>query len=291
MNPKIETTPRHGPLERACSTKPHRPAQAGQPQATRMSNRILQLVTCVALASTAALAQQAPEAPGRRVAPAQNSAPPGPPPNLGDLMRANGGDLRQAALQMAEDPRTVQTKDVNYFYVPEAKPKTLAKHDLVTIIISEQSQFSSDGSTDTKKDAGIDLKLEQFPKINIANFALENAIGGVTPQLKASANRDFKGEGTVDRKDTFTTRIQAEVVDVKNNGDLILQARSRVVTDEEERLLILSGRCRALDITPDNTVLSSQLYDKDLRVKNSGAVRDSTKRGWVPRLLDWANPF
>ena len=238
-----------------------------------------------------AFAQQAPDVPVRRVTPAQTGAPPGPPQNIGDLMRANGGDLRQAALQMAEDPRVVKTQDVNYFYVPEAKPKTLLKHDLVTIIISEQSEFSSDGSTDTKKNAGIDLKLEQFPKINFANFALANAIGSVTPELKASANRNYKGEGTVDRKDTFITRIQAEVVDVKPNGTLVLQARSRVVTDEEERLLILTGICRALDITPDNTVLSSQLYDKDVRVKNNGAVRDSTKRGWVPRLLDWANPF
>ena len=248
------------------------------------------IVSALGLASVA-FAQQSPDVPTRRAAAPQAAIPAGPPPSIGELMRANGGSLRRAAIQMADDPRSVQPKDVSYFAVPEPKPKTLLKHDLVTIIVSEQSEFSSDGTTDTKKDVGFDAKLEQFPSINFANFALENAIGNITPQLKASASRDYKGNGTVDRKDTFITRIQAEVVDVKPNGTLVLQARSRIVTDEEEQLLVLTGICRVQDITPDNTVLSSQLYDKDVRKKHSGAVRDATKRGWVPRLLDWANPF
>ena len=214
-----------------------------------------------------------------------------PPPNLAELMQRNNGSVYRAAMAMPQDPRLIKVSDVSFFNVPVPKPRTLAKHDLVTIIVRESSENSSEGSTDTKKDASLDAKLEQFPKLDLANFAFGNAIGTVTPELKLSGNRDFKGEATVDRKDTLTARVQAEVVDVKPNGTLVLQARKRIVTDEEEQLFMLTGVCRVQDILPDNTVQSTQLFDLELRKNHTGAVKDATKRGWVPRFFDWMNPF
>ncbi|MDB5327699.1 MAG: flgH [Phycisphaerales bacterium] len=225
----------------------------------------------------------------RLPATATTNVPSGPPPSISQLMRSNGGSLRRAAMQMPDDPRTAKPADMNYFAVAEQKPKTLLKHDLVTIVISEQSEFKSDGTTDTKKDNALDAKIDAIP--SLAKFTSAGLLNGFTPELKLSGNRSFKGDGSVDRKDTFTTRVQAEVVDVKPNGTLVLQARKRIVTDEEDQLMVLNGVCRVQDITPDNTVLSTQLFDFDVRKSHSGAVRDATKRGWVPRLLDWANPF
>ena len=67
----------------------------------------------------------------------------------------------------------------------------------------------------------------------------------VTPiQLQTSGQRDFKGTSTVERDDTFTGRITAEVVDVKPNGTLILQATETIKTDEEEQRVTLIGTCR-----------------------------------------------
>ena len=86
-------------------------------------------------------------------------------------------------------------------------------------------------------------------------------------------------------------RVTAEVVDVKPNGTLVLQARQRIKTDDEEQTFTLTGTCRAEDITPDNTVLSTQLFDKDVTKIHTGAVRDTTKRGLLTKLLDVLNPF
>ena len=239
--------------------------------------------------ASASPAQDA-DRPARTAQPAVQT-PAGPPPNVGQLMLQNGGSLYRAALQIGDDPRLIKPGDVNYFAVPEPKPKTLLKHDLVTIIVSEQSEFSSDGTTDTKKSADLNARITQFPTFGLSNFALRNTIGSVVPEIGASGTRNYKGEGTVDRKDTFTMRIQAEVLDVKPNGRLVLQARKRIVTDEEDQLVVLSGECRVLDVTPDNTVLSNELYDLDIRKSHTGAVRDATKRGWIPRAIDWVNPF
>ena len=80
-------------------------------------------------------------------------------------------------------------------------------------------------------------------------------------------------------------------MDVKPNGTLIVQARKRIKTDEEEQQFILTGVCRVEDITADNAILSTQLFDLELQKNHKGAVRDATKRGILPKLLDWINPF
>ena len=72
---------------------------------------------------------------------------------------------------------------------------------------------------------------------------------------------------------------------------LVIQARQRIQTDEEVQTFILSGICRAEDVTPDNTILSSQMFDKSLTKNHQGAVRETTRRGWLSKLLDVISPF
>jgi flagellar L-ring protein precursor FlgH len=210
------------------------------------------------------------------------------------LMPRTNGSLLRATLAAQPDPGQAQLggpNGVSYFAVPTPEPKVLRKHDLVTIIVREESEFKSEGTSDLKKQADLDAKIEQFIRLNLSNWAIENSIGGAAPEIKMNGTRNFKGEATVDRTDSFTTRITAEIVDVKPNGTLVVQARTQIKTDEEEQLMILTGVCRADDVTADNTVLSTQLFDKNVSKQHKGAVRDTTKRGLIPKLLDALNPF
>ena len=69
--------------------------------------------------------------------------------------------------------------------------------------------------------------------------------------------RRFRSE--VDRARQVPPFCTAEVLDVKPNGTLVLQARKRIKTDDEEQVFVLSGTCRAEDITADNTILKTAL--------------------------------
>src|SRR5262249_41654457 len=156
--------------------------------------------------------------------------------------------------------------------------------------VSEESQYKSEGDSDLKKESDLDAKIEQFIKFNFNNASLQNAIGQEIPEIKMDATRNQKNTATVDRSDSLTLRVQAEVVDVKPNNTLVVQARATITTDDEVQSMVLSGTCRAEDITPDNTVLSTQLFDKNVTKMHKGIVRDTTKRGILWRLLDFANP-
>ena len=134
--------------------------------------------------------------------------------------------------------------------------------------------------------------IDEFIKLNVKDLQLKGgAIGAVTPRIDVSGSREFTGEGNVDRSDSLIRRITAEVLDVKPNGTLVLQARKRIKTDDEEQVFVLSGTCRAEDITADNTILSTALHDQELTETHKGTVRQATRRGWGSKLLDAISPF
>jgi flagellar L-ring protein precursor FlgH len=202
-----------------------------------------------------------------------------------------GGSMLRATVSNPVDPANATLTAVSFFSVPEAKPRTIKKHDLVTIIVDENSQYSSNGSTAMQKEADFDAKVTAMVRLSLQNLALSENSVNTNPEIGTTGTRDFTGTGAVNRSDTMTTRLTAEVLDVKPNGTLVLQARQHIKTDDEEQTMILSGTCRVEDVLPDNTVLSTQMFDKDVTNSNKGAVRDATKRGWVPKLLDVVNPF
>lgn len=208
----------------------------------------------------------------------------------------SGGSLFKASMatQPPETPDKPHAfRDGSYFSVPEPEPKTIRKHDLINVVVREESTFSSQGNTELKRESDIDAHIDEFIKLKIANFAVYGgAQGPQPPAIKATGNRSFKSNGTEERSDSMTARMMAEVVDVKPNGTLVVQARKTIKNDSEEQSFILTGTCRVEDITAaDNSVLSTQLYDLRLEKNTKGTVRAAAKRGFIGQVLDFINPF
>ena len=256
----------------------------------------------------AAVAQQAPQQPPQPTPPPptrpnvdpQTGRPlPGPPAasptesaeEAARRMYLGGGSLLQAQLAAEQMgyPATGLTPNISFFAVPPPEPTVIRPHDLVTVIVREESAAKSTGKLDVKKQASIKAAIDQYVALNFRSLSLSNRVGD--DGVAAGANAQLKGDGTMDRKDSFVTRLTASVLDVKPNGTVVIEARRRIVNDDEEQTFVLVGTCRKEDITPDNTVLSTQLHDLNLEKHTRGAVRDATRRGFIPRLLGRLNPF
>ena len=111
------------------------------------------------------------------------------------------------------------------------------------------------------------------------------------PAAEFDFKNDYGGDGKYDRKDELTTRVTARVIDVKPNGNLVLEATKSITIDEEGYIITLVGECRGRDVTPENTVLSTQIAEPEISVRHSGALRDATRRGWLMRTFDFLRPF
>lgn len=192
---------------------------------------------------------------------------------------ANGG--------LAQPDSTSTLRAVSLFAVVPPAPRTYAKNDLIEIIINESSLQKHEQSLDTKKDYQISAALKQFPSLrHLIELQLQNGDSQRSAELDIESKSDYKGDGQYERKDRFTARITATVLEVKPNGTLVLEARKSVKSNSEEAAIVLSGLCRPDDVSKNNTVQSSQLANLTLTVVNSGDVRDSARKGLIPKVLE-----
>ena len=202
----------------------------------------------------------------------------------------DGGSLYQR--QMAAQPVAPggELAAASYFAVPEPEPRLFQKHDLVTIIVRESSKAESEAEKETAKAARLVADLEQFFRLTVDPVGLENAVGDPA-RIDLAAAGDWEGEGEYEREDNFVARLTGEVIAVKPNGNLVIAARKHIVTDDEEQVFLLTGTCRAEDVTADNAVLSTQLHDLDLRKFTGGDIARAVEKGLIPKLYDAINPF
>lgn len=194
---------------------------------------------------------------------------------------------REGQVDRSGDPDpSAALRATSLIVVQAPKPKTFEIHDLVTIIISESSKQSSQQKLDTKQNTGIQANLNNFIDLgDLAEGNLNTTSNGTIAQVDMTSNEKWKGDAKYERNDRFTDKISAEVIDVKPNGVLVIEARRTVTKDDEVQTMVLAGSCRRDDITNANTILSSQLADMTLTVKNDGELRDTNKPGWITRLF------
>lgn len=196
-------------------------------------------------------------------------------------------DAEVAPVAQRESSEQAALAPTSLFYVEPPEPRTYQKHDLVTILIDEVSKQTANQKVETKKDYKFDAALNKFPSLK-AFLDGELKTGDSSPIVETGldSTQDYKGEGKYDRSDRFSAKIQAEVIDVKPNGTLVLEARKTITKDTEKTTLVLSGKCRSEDITTSNTVLSSQLADLTLDAQNEGDVKDAGEKGLIPRIIE-----
>ncbi|RMH13779.1 MAG: flagellar basal body L-ring protein FlgH [Planctomycetota bacterium] len=199
------------------------------------------------------------------------------------LLRAlePGPPMTERELQHSEIARS------SFLFVQPPEPRTFMAHDLITIIIDEVSKQEASQSLETKKDStasvGVNALIDPWELLE-----LRLREGGLSNQslLDLTTKRKFKGEGDYERSDRFSAKITAEILEVKPNGTLVLQAIKTIQKDEETQTLVLSGVARQEDVTNRNTILSTQLANLTLTAKNEGQVRDSARKGLITRVLD-----
>jgi len=197
------------------------------------------------------------------------------------------GQAAQAATGRAESRPVLQ---VSWIAVAEPSPKDHQVHDLITIIVHEVSKHATKAQAQSEREYDINAALKdwfRFTKDNLRPSAKDHG----EPKFEFSFKREFDGSGDVSREDSLAARVQAEIIDILPNANLVLEATHSITTDDETTTITLTGTCRSRDVGVGNTILSSQLARLRLRKGHSGSARDATRRGLLGRLLDWLNLF
>ena len=178
----------------------------------------------------------------------------------------------------------------SFFAVKVPTPKKFKIGELITVIVNESKRSQSRSISEQEKDFKLDGAFEQWIRIHDKKLIPQGFRAGI-PRVKLGFGSEFEGEGRAQKDERLITRVATKIVDVKPNGNLIIGGIETIREEEDERTFTLTGECRSADVLPDNTILSTQVANLMIDSTSTGPNRDATRRGWMPRALDFLRPF
>ncbi|MHB1036263.1 MAG: flagellar basal body L-ring protein FlgH [Pirellulales bacterium] len=178
----------------------------------------------------------------------------------------------------------------SWIYQEMEKPKEIKLNDLVTVIINEKSQVISKGKMDRKKKASVDAVLKDWIMLDGWSIDAAPQTGG-DQEINATLDNKLKSEANLETRDSMQLRVAGKVVDIRPNGNLVLEAHRTIRNNQEVWEASLSGIVRREDVLPNNTVMSENVAELSIYKRERGHVRDGYERGWLLRFLDEWQPF
>ncbi len=102
---------------------------------------------------------------------------------------------------------------------------------------------------------------------------------------------DFSGKGDYESKRSVVLDLTAMIVEVLDNGNLVLEGKRDVEVNKENYILKLTGIARPIDITTSNTISSSQMSNVTFDLEGKGWLTRAGQKGWFHRVRDILWPF
>ncbi|MCX7905465.1 MAG: flagellar basal body L-ring protein FlgH [Elusimicrobiales bacterium] len=164
------------------------------------------------------------------------------------------------------------TQDLNLF--SDLKAKKVG--DTVNVIIvenikaSHQSQAASSSMSDIKGSVSA----------NIISF-------NPSYSLEQKGSVSSKGGGTIESASVFVGKLTAIVEELTKEGNLKISAKQLINIDGEEKMINLTGIVSPKDISSNNTVFSSNIYDLKINYESKGVIKKRQKRSILNLLLGW----
>ena len=149
--------------------------------------------------------------------------------------------------------------------------------DLITILISESAVASYQAQTTADKQDSNAIDLNLF----------NNVISRLIRPWTSSDTSSQKGGGTATQNSKLTARLTAVVQKVLPNGSMMITGSRSVTVNKEVQTFVLSGVIRRDDVRSDNTVLSENIANADIRLEGKGTIHTRTRRGLLTQILDW----
>ena len=168
-----------------------------------------------------------------------------------------------------------ETRDTPFYRLKTA-------HDLVTIVLVENTSARAQADTSVSKESGIDMAAPTIAGVPITykgNPILEASVEG---------SRDFQGSGNSTQSNRLNGSVTATVVQNLGNGNLLVRGEKRVRLNQGDELIQVQGIVRTADIGPDNRISSDRVGDARIVYGGRGTLARSNAMGWLGRFFNSA---
>lgn len=158
--------------------------------------------------------------------------------------------------------------------------------DIVTIVLSEQTQGQKSSSTDTSK-----ATTDTLPGMTILGKAVTIKGNPITAAGIADSS-SFKGAGDSAQSNSLTGYVAVTVSKVLPNGNLYVKGTKDIWINQGSERIQLSGVIRPIDLASDNSIPSYRVANAKISYGGKGALNDANAQGWLSRFFNspWS-PF
>ena len=209
---------------------------------------------------------------------------------LSNAARAQDGSL---LAPQAPAPQSLSIDEGSFMYrelPPEARSGELEQHDIITVIVDYRTRMLSEGDAESRATKNLTAVLSSWIRFDGKSVKPAPQSDG-DPRIAGTYNSQSRTESDVELRDTLNFRIAAQIVEIRPNGNLYIEANWSIQNNEERWRIFLSGEVRRESIMPDRTVSSDAIVNLDIVKKEEGQVRDGYARGWFSKWYDKYKPF
>lgn len=157
--------------------------------------------------------------------------------------------------------------------------------DTLTIVIAEKNSASKQSSLDSSRKDNLNIGT---PTLSGGLFNGIKSLGRVGVQ--SNNTYDFQGKGDAALNNAFNGNISVTVIEVLNNGNLLVSGEKQVAINQGVEYVRFSGVVNPNQIV-NNSVQSSQVADARLEYKQDGVLGAAQTQGWLSQFFLSISPF
>jgi flagellar L-ring protein precursor FlgH len=203
------------------------------------------------------------------------------------LPRASDPNLLRSPAYAVQDPAAAGPLSdgslwQDYSWTADLRARRV--NDLLTIRITEKTTAVVKGDAATSRAGANTLKATGLANKLIPGVADGEAVTSTTAM-------NFKGSGNTGRSAAVTTTITARVVKVLANGNLVFEGYRDIQLNNETQRLYVAGLVNPVFLDAGNSIASGQVAELRLGYGGKGVVDETTKPGYVSRMLNYVWPY
>lgn len=154
--------------------------------------------------------------------------------------------------------------------------------DTLTININEKLNASKRATTAADRKGGLSFVV---PEVTLGTRSYP---GG---SIKADSKNEFEGGGDSAANNVFTGSIAVTVVEVLQNGNLVVAGEKQIGINQGSEFIRLSGVVNPTFILAGNQVSSTTVADARIEYRGSGYIDEAQTMGWLARVFQSVMPF
>lgn len=150
--------------------------------------------------------------------------------------------------------------------------------DLVSIVISEAPTISDTGTYATEKTSSLARNVIKAFSV-LKSSKLSDAVAGNDGTLSVN------GTTTLSRNLSLNDTVVAQVIQVMPNGNLLVQGKKSIVSQNERMDLIISGVVDPKWINQSGQINSSKVANLQFAMNGAGTVSRGQNEGVVDKVI------